>query len=716
VEGKNNKILQNVDKIFEKIEKNHKLILLIIITLGFAIRLYAVLVGFGSNHYSKIDELEAYEWASQLRYYGHPRFFTYIPGFYLTAIANLLLLQGGSVRWFYFFWVLLGTFTVYLFYWLTKKLFTNRSSSKNPGSNLTDFKEENYSISYPGNNDIINNIKYPETFALLVALIYAIFPWPVKFSVSYWNPHFIIPLVTLMLGYLYDVITVRNSKNITGLILTIALMPFFHMIIIYALPVIVIFLFIRSSFFLNFLNKICKNKKGMRYDFIPVKINFKYFLIGFFLSILIWIPFLYCDYKNGFFILKSYLKGGVSTSFKPEMLKILVNPVLITTNEISRFTGHFFFEYQNFLKKAYGIWFLGLIPVLASIILSILSFIYGFSFFNIKSLFEKKIDSLNYLLAYLVGCLFFHILSMQAHEDRYTIIFFPISFILLAYFIYNFFFSISLNSNIFEKFKTKKLKKIFTDDRLKLVLLVIIVLVMVSSFYITFMHFTYERNPNYKTEVRLIPSLIYYEDIKKIIIDDYLKQREITVHDKIAYHTISKERINSLSIKNHSLYNIYPINKLVTQSKLFFNERKNLDDYFRLKNNDSYKKLDEQTSENLTNRWIFDNPDIRYYFSFDYIISLKEKNGETIFISKDPNREKQIINCIERFINTNTNLVIPSKQNIDEYLQKKDKKIKVYELKFIPPDQGVLKQELENGYIYIGKLSNAILLKKIVSR
>ncbi len=716
MEGKNNKILQNVDKIFEKIEKNHKLILLVIIALGFTIRLYAVLVGFGSNHYSKIDELEAYEWANQLRYYGHPRFFTYIPGFYLTVIANLLLLSSGSVRWFYFFWVLLGTFTVYLFYWLTNKLFANRSSSKNPGSNLPDFKEENDSISYPENNDIINDIKYPETLALLVALIYAIFPWPVKYSVSYWNPHFIIPLVTLMLGYLYDVLTVRNSKKITGLILTIAFMPSFHMIIIYALPVIAILLFIRSRFFLNFLNKISKNKKSLRYDFTPLKINFKYLLIGLFLSILIWIPFLYCDYQNDFFILKSYLKGGVSSSFKPETLKIFVNPILITTNEISRFTGHFFFEYQNFLKKAYGLWFLGFIPVLASIILSIMAFIYGYSFFNIKKLFEKKIDSLNYLLTYLVGCLFFHVLSMQVHEDRYTIIFFPISFILLAYFIYSFLISFSLNCNIFKKFRIKKLKKALTDDKLRLFILVIIVLVMVSSFYITFVHFTYERNPNYKNVVRLIPSLIYYEDIKKIIINDYLKEQEISAVDKRVYHTISKERINGLNIKNHSLYNIYPINKLATKSKLFFDERKNINDYFLFTNRDSYQKPDQQFGKNLGDIWILDNPDTKYYFSFDYIISQKAENGETTFLSRDPNREKQILNCIERFINTNTGFVISSKQNIDEYLQKKDKNIKVYELKFIPPDQGVLKQELENGYIYIGKLSNAILLKKIVSR
>ncbi|HQM89997.1 MAG TPA: hypothetical protein PLI56_07665, partial [Exilispira sp.] len=150
--------------------------------------------------------------------------------------------------------------------------------------------------------------------------------------------------------------------------------------------------------------------------------------------------------------------------------------------------------------------------------------------------------------------------------------------------------------------------------------------------------------------------------------------------------------------------------------KLFFDERKNINDYFLFTNRDSYQKPDQQFGKNLGDIWILDNPDTKYYFSFDYIISQKAENGETTFLSRDPNREKQILNCIERFINTNTGFVISSKQNIDEYLQKKDKNIKVYELKFIPPDQGVLKQELKNGYIYIGKLSNAILLKKIVSR
>ncbi len=107
---------EKIQSLMNFCEKNYKTVLLVIILIGFFLRFYAVYVGLGSNHYSKIDELEAYEWSQQLKYYGHPRFFTYIPSPYLSLIAFLLIKIFNTVKSLYYFWVFLGTISIYLIF------------------------------------------------------------------------------------------------------------------------------------------------------------------------------------------------------------------------------------------------------------------------------------------------------------------------------------------------------------------------------------------------------------------------------------------------------------------------------------------------------------------------------------------------------------------------------------------------------------------------
>lgn len=600
------------DLIFiEKIEKNYKIFLLIILFIGFFLRFYAVFVGLGSNHYSKIDELEAYIWGQQLRYYGHPRFFTYIPGPYLSLIAYLLVNIFNTVNALYYFWVILGTLSIYLVFWLSKKIFSFNSSQDDK------IKEKNRL-----------NIEYPNFLSLLITLIFAVFPWSIKYTVSFWNPHFIIILSTLMLGYLFDILTKDKSKNIFGFVLSIALMPFFHMIMIYAIPVILLMIIF---------------KKRIK------KLNYPYLIFGLLISILIWIPFFIFDKNANFFILNSYINNNSVLKFKPETLKMIINPLLIVTLDISRFIGHYFFEYKNFLDRAYGIFIIGLIPVLVSIFLAIYSFFISIKSFSIKNFIKDKINPINYILIFMVGVLFFHLLSLQIHEDRYTVIFFAVPYIILGYSWYDFII----------KYKERKTK-------FKKLILICIIVCIVLAPYISLSHFYQERYSNFDDKVRLIPSLIYYEKIKYFIIKDYFSIQGIDEKPENFIHFINYD-ITTQLLKNHSLFNY-----------------KFLQDLFSLEIKDYEKR--KLIYDQLNNSYI------KYCFSYD-----------NLYLEKDGKRQKQIIQCIERFVNINTSLIedLSNIQNASN-----NKNIKIYFLKFYTKNS-----KLPENSIILGKYSNLILVK-----
>ncbi|MFN3412377.1 MAG: hypothetical protein ACK4YF_09485, partial [Exilispira sp.] len=572
--------------IIEKIEKNYRKILLLILIIGFLLRFYAVFIGLGSNHYSKIDELEAYIWGQQLRYYGHPRFFTYIPGPYLSLIPFLLIKLFKTVKSIYYFWVLLGTFSIYLIFWLSKKLFEYCHLKNNFPEDLA--IENNIKP----NKININFVQYPYFLSLLIALVFAVFPWSVKYTVSYWNPHFIIIFSTLLLGYLFDILTKYKTKNIFGLIISISVMPFFHMIIIYAIPVVLLMIFLRKRL---------------------KEINYLYLSFGIFISILIWIPFFIFDKNSGFFILSSYIRHGSGLlRFRAETLKIIINPFLIITLDISRFTGHYFFEYKYYLDRAYGFFVIGLIPVLASILLALYSFYIAFRCFSIKNFIQNKnikqkiLNPINYILLFMLGTLFFHLLSLQIHEDRYTVIFFAVPYIILGYGIYHTILSFKLEKTNFNK-----------------IISILIIICLIAALYINISHFYQERYPNINNKVRLIPSLIYYEKIKTFVLKDYFEFHNI-LENPLKYLNFVNLNINNSLQEYHSLFD-YPFIKNLL-----------------LKNNQIYNQ------ESIIK--LLSNPDIRYIFLLD-----------NIFIEKDKSRQKQIITCIKRFININTNLVADEK-------------------------------------------------------
>lgn len=646
----------NLENIFEYLYLNRKFIIIIILSIALAIRLYAIFFGYGANHYSKVDELEAYQFGMNLYYFSNARIFgAYLPGPWQSLIVWVLIKLTNTVYSLYVLFAIIGTWTTYLIYWLSKKVL-KYSSFKNK-----------YDKKY-----IINLV------GLFSALFYAIMPWPVKFSVSFWNPHFFIPFITLFLGYFADVIYESNSKSILPAIFLLAVLPFFHMEIVYALIPIILFIVLRykkPDFLL--ISKSDINDK------VKYSLNIKYLFYGIVLSILIYIPFLYFDWKNNFYILGHYIKGsGSFYKFRPETFKIFSNIIIVMTDEISRFIGHNFNQYKYFLNRAFGHYIVGFLFILPSFIIVLFTYIRFF-----KSFIKDKIKL--FIGYWIISTAFFHVLSGMPHELRYTIIWFPFLILIINYEIVFFLFvkdknetnnskKFDLNNNNknndnINKYKIVNLKAI----NYKKLITFLYIFTLATGFYLNLTHFYQERYPNYKNTTRLIPSLIVYEKVKKILLKDYFESNI----DQSLIKNNNDKKLNY----NYLLYSNF-IKKSISKFLHYFNlkivnKRKtfSLYYYFPLLQNKPYiLNFKNDTSNEIKN---FKN--LNFSDSFTYYLST-----EFLFLKFSKSRQKQILNLISRFINSNINLIVNDYKKAKFFVYFIDKKylknkIKTNEYKLI---------------------------------
>lgn len=191
-----------------------------------------------------------------------------------------------------------------------------------------------------------------------------------------------------------------------------------------------------------------------------------------------------------------------------------------------------------------------------------------------------------------------------------------------------------------------------------------IIISLITAPYISISHFYQERYPNFNNKVRLIPSLIYYENIKRFVIKDYFEFHNI-LENPLQYLNFVNLNIDNNLPEYHSLFDYQFIQNLVFKDNKFYNQ-KNISKLLSI-------------------------PDIRYIFLLD-----------NIFIEKDKLRQKQILTCIKIFINTNTKLIADE----TEIEKLKNNNIRIIYLKFFQKDC-----KIPEDYVIIGELSNAFLAK-----
>ena len=390
-------------KISASSENRHRLLLFSIIALGFALRLHGLVVGEGFREFSIKDEVAAYQVAlgfltgeTYTWYLGQPAFMGGLaPGPTWTLFWVLLYKLGAGTPDGAMFWMLtVNTFVIYLVYRFSRTLLGR-------------------------------------DYALLTALLYATGAWPLFYSTILWNP-----IPTALIGILLFITLWQSTQNeqsrsIFWVCLISAIIPQFHMIGLFYYPAILLVLYLS-----------------------PVTLNKKWFVLGVVAGIGVYVPYLVGDMMNGWQNTRDMFAGGVPGSFG--VGKILVTPAGVLSNQIARWTGYGFENYREFGDKYFGSYLLLIAVNLVSIIISLVFFVSilrkGFNVMRGNWLTPARVyadhsASVFIGIFLLIPPLLF-LLTRHNYGSRYTIIIFPLLFMLPALFL--------------STLKNKKIKSIFS--------------------------------------------------------------------------------------------------------------------------------------------------------------------------------------------------------------------------------------------------------------
>ncbi len=341
---------------------------IIILAIGVVLHLLHYPFAMGPGHFTLIDEVDAYRWSWNLLYYSHAHFGTYLPGPWQN-ILGFLLLKGfsGSAHGLYSFWLLFGILQMPLTYWFVRQV-ANRQ------------------------------------VALLAMLFAAVLPYALRLSGNFWNPNFILPLLTLSLGFYFKLIQHHKSWASGPFFFFFSLLPFFHMIPLLLVPALALGLF-----------------------YFRVRLNFVSLAFGIFASLFFWLPFVYLDWMNDFYILKGNAQFGTATSeFSGDTFKIFYHPITTLTSDISRFLGHDFRSTRFYMNRYYGGVPIGILFSIPSILLALtIWFIYFKNTFDFKtSEFNKKLNLFVFFIFTSSAVLF--VIKLKPHQDRYVILWWPL--------------------------------------------------------------------------------------------------------------------------------------------------------------------------------------------------------------------------------------------------------------------------------------------------
>ncbi len=293
------------------------IILLVIVAAGLVLRLLGLVLGHGYYKTGFGDDMEAFRSAlsylegdAKAQYLGQPHFNSgKVPGPLWAMLWSIPLRFGGSPVTVSLFIILLNVATIPLVYILARRLFG-------------------------------------QSCALLAALFFAIFPWPVYFSTSCNNPSVMATLGVLLFLALWDVCTTPGSAHIFWVCLVLAAMPHFHMVGVFYVPFVLVVILLSGS-----------------------RINRKWLAAGVLAAVIIYIPYINGELSNHWENTRQVLGG--KSKFQTGVTKILTSQVNVLSNVISRWTGHSLAEYRAFGDAALGSFYVLLGFNVISVILGI---------------------------------------------------------------------------------------------------------------------------------------------------------------------------------------------------------------------------------------------------------------------------------------------------------------------------------------------------------
>jgi hypothetical protein len=391
--SENKPAFQNtIDSISQADARAHGLLLTAIIMLGFLLRAYSLYAGEGYREFAVGDELEAYRVALELLtggnaawYIGQPNFSGgHAPGPLWTLFwLSTYRLGGNSVDGAMFIMLLLNSMVIYLVYRLSR-IFTGRN------------------------------------YALLTALLYATGPWPVYYSTGVWNPVPMALFGAILFLALWDVTRRNNSTSIFLVCLVAAITPQFHMISVFYYPAILLLLYLA-----------------------PASLNRKWFIFGIIAGIAVYLPYFIGEMNNNWENTRAIFGESLPMSFG--VGKIISTPVGVISNQIGRWTDYGFSGYREYGDEYFGSYIVLLVINILSILLSLVivaSFIRTLfrclrgNWLSPKSAFAQHPQTVFLGVLLIMPSLLF-LLTGHNYGSRYSIIAFPLLFILPALFLGN---------------------------------------------------------------------------------------------------------------------------------------------------------------------------------------------------------------------------------------------------------------------------------------
>ena len=378
-------------KISASSENRHRLFLFIIIALGFSLRLHGLVVGEGFREFSIKDEVTAYQFAlaflageTQTWYLGQPAFMgSLAPGPMWTLFWVFLYKLGAGTPDGAMFWMLtVNTFVIYLVYRFSRTLLGR-------------------------------------DYALLTALLYATGAWPMFYSTILWNPIPMALIGVLLFITLWQSTQNERSRSIFWVCLISAIIPQFHMIGLFYYPAILLILYLS-----------------------PVKLNIKWFVLGVIAGFCVYLPYLIGDMLNNWQNTSEMFGKSIPGSFG--VGKIIITPIGVLSNQVARWTGYGFENYREFGDIYFGSYIILVAINVVSIVISLIfvvnvlhksfSVLRG-NWFSPRQVYAEYPAYLFIAIFLVIPPLLF-LLTRHNYGSRYTIIIFPLLFMLPALFLH----------------------------------------------------------------------------------------------------------------------------------------------------------------------------------------------------------------------------------------------------------------------------------------
>lgn len=299
-------------------------LLLIIILLGLALRLCGLLWGQAYSYFGQGDGIDAYSVAvdfgrgeSRAQYIGQPNYNedSKLPGPLWTVFCFLGLRYGGSVYGILGAVLALNTVLIYLVYLLAARTMGPQA-------------------------------------ALWAALLFAVSPWPVYYSVGVYNPDVMAFLGAMLCLALWQTIQHDQSKCIAWVVLLLLASPQIHMSGLMLIPAVCLILFLS-----------------------PTRLNLRWLTIGFAASLALYLPYIMGEMAHGWQNTHGMFSGKGRHSW--DCLKVFSVPPGLFLNWVPQWARSMA-EYREMTRACCGSYAIAVVLSLASLIMTVMAILGAF--------------------------------------------------------------------------------------------------------------------------------------------------------------------------------------------------------------------------------------------------------------------------------------------------------------------------------------------------